>query len=62
MACYNPDTEDFQSVCRVMSGFSDSFYKEVKWDVDDVCILESALFLHVTEYMALNLSSTEQKT
>ncbi|KAL0378028.1 UNVERIFIED_CONTAM: DNA ligase 6 [Sesamum radiatum] len=21
MACYNPDTEDFQSVCRVMSGF-----------------------------------------
>ncbi|XP_012491347.1 DNA ligase 6 isoform X1 [Gossypium raimondii] len=30
MACYNPDTEDFQSVCRVMSGFSDSFYKEMK--------------------------------
>ncbi|XP_022771969.1 DNA ligase 6 isoform X3 [Durio zibethinus] len=28
MACYNPDTEDYQSVCRVMSGFSDSFYKE----------------------------------
>ncbi|KAL6286716.1 hypothetical protein ACE6H2_011106 [Prunus campanulata] len=30
MACYNPDTEDFQSVCRVMSGFSDSFYTEMK--------------------------------
>ncbi|KAK9118640.1 hypothetical protein Scep_016733 [Stephania cephalantha] len=30
MACYNPDTEDFQSVCRVMSGFSDSFYAEMK--------------------------------
>ncbi|XP_027153946.1 DNA ligase 6 [Coffea eugenioides] len=30
MACYNPDTEEFQSVCRVMSGFSDSFYKEMK--------------------------------
>ena len=30
MACYNPDTEEFQSVCRVMSGFSDNFYKEVK--------------------------------
>ena len=29
MACYNPDTEEFQSVCRVMSGFSDAFYKEV---------------------------------
>ncbi|KAG1346971.1 DNA ligase [Cocos nucifera] len=30
MACYNPDAEEFQSVCRVMSGFSDSFYKEMK--------------------------------
>ncbi|KAM1298999.1 hypothetical protein ACFX2F_025739 [Malus domestica] len=30
MACYNPETEDFQSVCRVMSGFSDSFYIEMK--------------------------------
>lgn len=30
MACYNPDTEEFQSVCRVMSGFSDNFYKEMK--------------------------------
>jgi ATP-dependent DNA ligase len=31
MACYNPETEEFQSVCRVMSGFTDEFYKEV-WD------------------------------
>lgn len=30
MACYNPDSEEFQSVCRVMSGFSDSFYTEMK--------------------------------
>lgn len=30
MACYNPDTEEFQSVCRVMSGFSDAFYIEMK--------------------------------
>lgn len=29
MACYNPETEEFQSVCRVMSGFSDAFYIEV---------------------------------
>uniref|UniRef100_A0A0E0FRC7 DNA ligase n=1 Tax=Oryza nivara TaxID=4536 RepID=A0A0E0FRC7_ORYNI len=28
MACYNPEYEEFQSVCRVMSGFSDEFYKE----------------------------------
>ncbi|PKA59712.1 DNA ligase 1 [Apostasia shenzhenica] len=30
MACYNPDSEEFQSVCRVMSGFSDSFYINMK--------------------------------
>lgn len=29
MACYNPDAEEYQSVCRVMTGFTDSFYKEV---------------------------------
>ena len=29
MACFNPETEEYQSVCRVMSGFSDSFYIEV---------------------------------
>ncbi|PAN29161.2 hypothetical protein PAHAL_5G202700 [Panicum hallii] len=36
MACYNPETEEFQSVCRVMSGFSDEFYKEVRlhWCLD----------------------------
>uniref|UniRef100_A0A2P2IVV1 ATP-dependent DNA ligase family profile domain-containing protein n=2 Tax=Rhizophora mucronata TaxID=61149 RepID=A0A2P2IVV1_RHIMU len=30
MACYNPETEEFQSVCRVMSGFSDAFYIQMK--------------------------------
>ncbi|GMH27223.1 hypothetical protein Nepgr_029066 [Nepenthes gracilis] len=30
MACYNPDTEEFESVCRVMSGFSDFFYVEMR--------------------------------
>ncbi|KAJ7975786.1 DNA ligase [Quillaja saponaria] len=30
MACYNSDTEEYQSVCRVMSGFSDTFYVEMK--------------------------------
>ncbi|CAH8257254.1 unnamed protein product [Arabidopsis lyrata] len=30
MACFNPETEEFQSVCRVMSGFSDAFYIEMK--------------------------------
>lgn len=30
MACFNPETEEYQSVCRVMSGFTDSFYIEMK--------------------------------
>ncbi|KAL2329535.1 hypothetical protein Fmac_017116 [Flemingia macrophylla] len=30
MACFNPETEEYQSVCRVMSGFSDAFYIEMK--------------------------------
>ncbi|KAL9274838.1 DNA ligase 6-like protein, partial [Drosera capensis] len=30
VACYNLDTEEYESVCRVMSGFSDSFYTEMK--------------------------------
>ncbi|KAJ0820069.1 putative DNA ligase (ATP) [Helianthus annuus] len=29
MACYDPDTDEYQSVCRVMSGFSDAFCIEV---------------------------------
>lgn len=28
LACYDPDTEELQSVCRVMSGFSDQFYRD----------------------------------
>ncbi|GAB4816048.1 hypothetical protein N2152v2_003094 [Parachlorella kessleri] len=28
MAVYDPDTEELQSLCRCMSGFSDQFYKE----------------------------------
>lgn len=28
MACYDVEAEEFQSVCRCMSGFSDEFYKE----------------------------------
>ncbi|KAJ3029370.1 hypothetical protein HDV00_009622 [Rhizophlyctis rosea] len=28
MACYNPETEQYESLCKCMSGFSDAFYKE----------------------------------
>ena len=29
LAAWDPDTEEFQSVCRCMSGFSDAFYAQV---------------------------------
>ncbi|CAM6126062.1 unnamed protein product [Calypogeia fissa] len=29
LACYDPEREEYQSVCRVMSGFTDVFYKEM---------------------------------
>ena len=30
LACWDPEREEYQSVCRVMSGFSDVFYKAAK--------------------------------
>ena len=35
MAVYDPDTEELQSLCRCMSGFSDQFYKEAtaRWGI-----------------------------
>ncbi|MCO5599554.1 hypothetical protein L7F22_053660 [Adiantum nelumboides] len=30
LACYDADREEYQSVCRVMSGFTDAFYKQMK--------------------------------
>eukprot|EP00049_Salpingoeca_infusionum_P008797 m.144969 g.144969 ORF g.144969 m.144969 type:complete len:1801 (+) comp14135_c1_seq12:190-5592(+) len=29
LACYNPDNQQYESVCKVMSGFTDEFYKEM---------------------------------
>lgn len=29
LAAYNPETEELQSVCRCMSGYTDAFYAEV---------------------------------
>ena len=28
LACWDAEREELQSVCRVMSGFSDAFYKD----------------------------------
>lgn len=29
LACYDPESEQWQSVCRCMSGFTDAFYREI---------------------------------
>lgn len=50
MACFNPETEEFQSVCRVMSGFSDAFYIEV--------IKISTTLLHFSVYASLMVKTT----
>lgn len=40
LACWDPDREEFQSVCRVMSGYSDMFYQECKARMDATCLLD----------------------
>ena len=42
MACYNPETETYESLCRCMSGFSDEFYKAKTEFYKDGRLLESA--------------------
>ncbi|XP_057994627.1 DNA ligase 6 isoform X2 [Hevea brasiliensis] len=50
MACYNPETEDFQSVCRVMSGFSDAFYTKVKeFFSEDKILLKKPSYYQTSE-------------
>ena len=34
-ACWDPEREEFQSVCRVMSGFTDAFYQASKARFDE---------------------------
>jgi len=40
LAVYDPEREEYQSVCRVMSGFSDSFYKQSKAFFDQNHLIE----------------------
>ncbi|KAK1281112.1 DNA ligase 1 [Acorus gramineus] len=50
MACYNPETEEFQSVCRVMSGFCDSFYTEMKeFFSSDKILVKKPLYYRTSE-------------
>ena len=37
LAAYDPDTEEFQSVCRCMSGYTDAFYAEASLSLVTLC-------------------------
>ena len=43
LAAYDPDTEEFQSVCRCMSGYTDAFYAEVKTACQQHCTVTTGL-------------------
>ncbi|KAG0168914.1 hypothetical protein DFQ30_004170 [Apophysomyces sp. BC1015] len=51
MACYNPENETLESVCKCMSGFSDKFYEEMKefYSVENNRILSSPRQDYVTD-------------
>lgn len=50
LACWDPEREEFQSVCRVMSGFSDLFYKATKERYEEGRILPRKLsYVHTSE-------------
>ena len=36
LAAWDPEKEEYQSVCRCMSGFTDTFYAEVSHSYSDV--------------------------
>ena len=40
LACWDPEREEFQSVCRCMSGFTDVFYKTSKERFDGRGLLD----------------------
>ncbi|KQK09224.1 hypothetical protein BRADI_2g46780v3 [Brachypodium distachyon] len=60
MACYNPDYEEYQSVCRVMSGFSDEFYKEMKEFYSEERILPKKPVYYKTDELPELWFSAEQ--
>lgn len=52
LAAWDPETEEYQSVCRCMSGFTDAFYADVSLPVFN---FESLQFL-LCALSVLNLS------
>lgn len=42
LAAYDPETDEYQSVCRCMSGFTDAFYAEVCCSLSVLCCPQDA--------------------
>ncbi|CDH51139.1 dna ligase [Lichtheimia corymbifera JMRC:FSU:9682] len=49
LACFNPENDTFESVCKCMSGFSDEFYRNMKQFYSGDRILEHARHDYVTD-------------
>ncbi|KAI8376118.1 ATP-dependent DNA ligase [Radiomyces spectabilis] len=51
LACYNPENETLESVCKCMSGFSDKFYKEMKdyYSEENLRVLNTPRHDYVTD-------------
>ncbi|KAG8055824.1 hypothetical protein GUJ93_ZPchr0001g29720 [Zizania palustris] len=52
MACYNPKYEEFQTVCHVMSDFSDEFYEEMELYSVDRILPKNETCLHTTKQVS----------
>mgnify|MGYP000293313470 CR=1 FL=1 len=49
-ACrYDPDTETFQSFCKVMSGFSDEMYKELTAKYKQLALPAAPAYYNVSD-------------
>lgn len=60
LACWDPEREEFQSVCRVMSGFSDVFYKAAKERYDREHLLADKLsYVYTSESPDVWFAPTE---
>ncbi|CAO3665673.1 unnamed protein product [Umbelopsis vinacea] len=52
LACYNPENDTFESVCKCISGFTDAFYKEMLefYSVENDRVMDSKRHDYVTEH------------
>lgn len=52
LACYNPENETYESVCKCISGFSDKFYKDMLefYSVENGRVLDAIRHDYITDH------------